>query len=133
VVGSSVHLLYGCDEMTNIVKRLRTNHPVGTKPDPLLFEAADEIESLRQQQVTWQTEAENTVSSLELEIEKLRQQLVACQARLAGTMGTPDAPPINLNALKRQWQREALLEAVQHIRANGGLTYGLENKAKELE
>ena len=100
--------------MTNIVKRLRTNHPVGTKPDPLLFEAADEIESLRQQQVTWQTEAETTVSSLELEIEKLRQQLVACQARLAGTMGTPDAPPINLNALKRQWQREALLEAAEY-------------------
>lgn len=34
--------------MTDIVKRLRTNHPVGTKPDPLLFEAADEIERLRE-------------------------------------------------------------------------------------
>jgi hypothetical protein len=38
-----------------------------------------------------------------------------------------------LDTVLKQAKHEALLEAVQHIKANGGLTYGLENKAKELE
>jgi hypothetical protein len=41
----------------------------------------------------------------------LSKKLAECQARQVEAMGTPDAPPINLNTLKRQWQREALLEA----------------------
>jgi len=49
--------------MTNIVKRLRNNHPVGTKPDPLLFEAADEIERLHSEKVL-EKDIKKTVESV---------------------------------------------------------------------
>jgi hypothetical protein len=101
--------------MTDIVKRLRTNHPVGTKPDPLLFEAADEIESLRQHIQKLENYIFNDVRDLKID-------LAECQAQV------------------KQAKREALLDAAEYAQqqsvdakvAFGDYARGCENEAASI-
>jgi hypothetical protein len=104
MVGSSVHLLYGCDEMTDIVDRLLRPEP-WTDDVLTMQDAAEEIKLLRKQLEVasywgprWEKEhAENELLRQQLAdikrewsiadshkedyAEKLEQQLAQCQAR----------------------------------------------------
>ena len=79
MVGSSVHLHYGCDEMTDIVERLRDWMTIDqtTSPASRMAEAAYEIESLRKQLA----EVIDECGEYACENNGLKQQLAECQAR----------------------------------------------------
>jgi hypothetical protein len=77
------------------------------------------IESLRQQLAECQAQnaklAERVVGVGEIAINSVsRQALAECQAKIECF------EPVEFNALKRQWQREALLEAAQKLEALDG-------------
>ena len=112
MVGSSVHLLYGCDEMTDIVEQLRDTYPKTypfTAQPHMVHEAADEIESLRQQLAECQAREKMRQESIDDdplsftfldEMDKVRD--------LPSGSTALDIPDV---IRQRRWQREALLEA----------------------
>ena len=126
--------------MTDIVERLRTNHPVGTKPDTLLFEAADEIESLRQQlehEQHLRVQAENFCTAVQDQREDLRQQLADLEQQY---VALNEASIAAIKAAKR----EAFFEAADYIekqslpdlyseRCLDEFARDIRNRAKELE
>ena len=102
MVGSRDYLRYGCDEMTDIVARLRDfdNRCMGDNACDV-EEAADEIESLRQQLAECQAREKVLRDALEY---------INPQSRNAALAMPSDSTA--LDAMKKQWQREALLEAI---------------------
>ena len=72
------------------------------------------------------------------EIESLRQQLAECQARERKPQSAAVVCLLTteLDTLKKQWQREALLEAVEIARNEyeaGDVLVELQSRFKELE
>jgi DNA-binding ferritin-like protein len=146
-VGSRDYLLYGCDEMTDILEQLRSgssgNAPwepeYKVPPTALHLKAAAEIESLRQQLAECQAKnaklAERVVGVGEIAINSIsRQSLTECQAR----QGKPQSAAVvcllttELDTMKKQWQREALLKVANEF-GDSEVKAILEHEAKELE